>query len=837
MTEVVEDKTLVNSKGVANDVGSKNKFKKWREGSWISPFRASGNRKNQYKELREQNSIDKIHVPKKFTSHPTLESAKKEQESKKKEKALAAKKSDKETGEKSKEDANSKEEAKAEPAAAVGEGEEETTDEMEKETEDKKEEDNDSAAEVDDKEASNGGDLKVNEEEKATTDDGLNADSGVDGEQAEAKADETDEIDADQEDIASDDGIVEKVKENPIEIVTQPDAKYEPVQLPNQEVLDSLKDKPLLLNRYMELNTVAVGSVSRKLDDPDKIIDMGLGMKMTQRQLLEIAAKRVAPVISNINEEVAKTRDEDEILRKKEVANKVAGHEKKLQAELEKYARKVGKQKDKFDAEIAKRMEDIEQQIKGAKLEASNFDESTRKDIANAHEEYKSREEQAVTKHENDKVTLVQNHEELEATKKQELESAKENQTKTAQEIEDLKKKKEEFEHENEELTSKIEELEAKVNEKKPVLEDLKAKHGDKQALIEGHKTKKSDLEEKLATAKKDLKEKEKHHSILGAEVAAISATLGAYASKLTEIHTGHKEHPKRLAEAKDKFQKWEKERESIANDVAKTHERKKLEAEKEAELKRLDKERKEKEAKEAELKKEQEEKEAAADSSQSKKEHANGAFLGKSNELSGKTEQGATDHKTLDPAKAKEKESDKEKSHKSAVLGGAAVGGGVAAAAAAGGAGVANAGTSTAAHVPSASNPQSSSKSVQDSDAVKSSKSGGFNKFKSLRNKINKEHSNKEANGADINKKGAGNAEKSTVPTNAVYSNTGAASKSSTSFLSKQKKAADLHSEASTISVYEEVSDNEYEKNKSNPNYLQLTLEELEKKKFILKK
>lgn len=42
MTEVVEDKTLVNSKGVANDVGSKNKFKKWREGSWISPFRTSG---------------------------------------------------------------------------------------------------------------------------------------------------------------------------------------------------------------------------------------------------------------------------------------------------------------------------------------------------------------------------------------------------------------------------------------------------------------------------------------------------------------------------------------------------------------------------------------------------------------------------------------------------------------------------------------------------------------------------------------------------------------------------------------------------------------------------
>ncbi|CCE82268.1 Piso0_001985 [Millerozyma farinosa CBS 7064] len=834
MTEVIEDKTSVNSKGVANDVGSKNKFKTWKEGSWISPFRTSPSRKNQYKELRDQNSIDKIHVPKKFTSHPTLESAKKEQESKKKAKASAAKNSDKETGEKFKEDTKSKD-AKAEPTTAVGEAEAEgeKTEETEKGSEDKEENDkeekvDDVAAEGDDDEVSNAEDSKVNEGEKANIDDGLNADSGVDGEQAEAKADETDEIDADQEKIPSDDGIVEQVKENPIEIVTQPDAKYEPVQLPNQEVLDSLKDKPLLLNRYKELNTVAVGSVSRKLEDPDKIIDMGLGMKMTQRQLLDIAAKRVAPVISNINEEVAKTRDEDEILRQKEVANKVAGHEKKLQSELEKYTKKVGKQKNKFDAEIAKKLEDIEQQIKGAKLEASNFDESTRKEIANAHEEFKSREEQAVTKHENDKVTLVQNHEELEATKKQELESAKENQTKTAQEIEDLKKKKEEFERENEELTSKIEELEAKVNEKEPVLEDLKAKHGDKQALIEGHKTKKSGLEDKLASAKKDLKEKEKHHSMLGAEVAAISATLGAYTSKLTEIHTSHKEHPKRLAEAKDKFQNWEKERESIANDVARTHERKKLEAEKEAELKRLDKERKEKEAKEAELKKQKEENDAANDPSSSKKEHANVALLDKSN--SGKTEQGATDHKTLDPAQTKEKESDKKKSHKSAVLGGAAVGGGTAAGAASG-TGIANAGTSTGTHVPSASNTQPSSKSSQESAAVKPNKSGGFNRFKSFRNKINKEHPTKEENGTSgSNKKGSSNAEKSTVPANAV------ANKPSTSFLSKQKKGTDLGSEASTISVYEEVSDNEYEKNKSNPNYLQLTLEELEKKKFVSK-
>ena len=107
-----------------------------------------------------------------------------------------------------------------------------------------------------------------------------------------------------------------KSKENPIELVDQPSQfKYEPVELPNKETLDKLQDKPVLLKHYQELNAIGVGSIANRIEDPNKVIELGSGLRMTQQQLLDIAAKRVAPVITNINDEVSKTRQEDEIKR------------------------------------------------------------------------------------------------------------------------------------------------------------------------------------------------------------------------------------------------------------------------------------------------------------------------------------------------------------------------------------------------------------------------------------------------------------------------------------------------------------------------------------------
>ena len=137
-----------------------------------------------------------------------------------------------------------------------------------------------------------------------------------------------------------------KSKENPIELVDQPSQfKYEPVELPNKETLDKLQDKPVLLKHYQELNAIGVGSIANRIEDPNKVIELGSGLRMTQQQLLDIAAKRVAPVITNINDEVSKTRQEDEIKRQQGLDNKVKKHESKLQSDFEKYLGKIGKKR------------------------------------------------------------------------------------------------------------------------------------------------------------------------------------------------------------------------------------------------------------------------------------------------------------------------------------------------------------------------------------------------------------------------------------------------------------------------------------------------------------
>ena len=150
----------------------------------------------------------------------------------------------------------------------------------------------------------------------------------------------------DGEALKGDDNIEKQIKENPIELVDQPSQfKYEPVELPNKETLDKLQDKPVLLKHYQELNAIGVGSIANRIEDPNKVIELGSGLRMTQQQLLDIAAKRVAPVITNINDEVSKTRQEDEIKRQQGLDNKVKKHESKLQSDFEKYLGKIGKKR------------------------------------------------------------------------------------------------------------------------------------------------------------------------------------------------------------------------------------------------------------------------------------------------------------------------------------------------------------------------------------------------------------------------------------------------------------------------------------------------------------
>ena len=519
MPEVVE--STMSEDGRSSDVssGSVSRLKKLTSGkSWVSPFRDSSNKsKNLRKQLKEENSIEQIHVPSKFALHPTLEQQKrKEQEKKKAEKLASTTASTKSL--KDEPIDSPKADSDVEP---VEDGEEETKSDAEADTkavtlkEDPTDAEETAAAEAvdDDKEKEDDED-KIEEESKAPVDE------------------------ADGEDAAATSGEIEakEAAAAPIDLVVQPESKYEPVQLPSQKHLEKLQDKPVLLNRYQLLNADAIGSVSKTLDDPNKVVDLGSGLKMTQQQLLDIAAKRVAPVLTNINNEVSKTLKEDEIKHQQELDNKTSTHNKKLQGEFDKFFKKLSKQKEKYTAEVENKLEDLSRMMKNAEIAAFNFKTQNTKDIETANDEYKDREEKAVTKHETDKETLLKNHDELEATKKQELEDAKTKQEEATKEIEELQEKKTVLDNKNLELSDEIEKLTSELNEKEAELADLKSKHEEKTAIVEKNRSTKEELDQKIAASKTSLESKKAKHAALVATVAGLGATLLAYSSKLTDL-------------------------------------------------------------------------------------------------------------------------------------------------------------------------------------------------------------------------------------------------------------------------------------------------------------
>ncbi|CUM66950.1 uncharacterized protein PRCAT00004636001 [Priceomyces carsonii] len=573
--------------------------------SWVSPFRTSSlSKKNLHKQYVQDNSINRIHVPKKFASHPTLEAQKKVKE---------------ETPESggAKEDLLEKTESKVD-AGEEAEDEAKEEDKEEGEEEGKKEDesaDEDEPKAIADEVASKTGTSDIG----SVADDAENKETvskaAVDKVEpvGEKNTEADDELSKEPEettvaDSAPDDNLQEKIKNAPIELVTQPSFKYEPVTEPDQKVLQEFQDKPALLAHYQELSATAIGSASRALDDPNKVIDLGSGMKMTQQQLLDIAAARVAPVIANINEQVDKTRTEDEIKRQDELATKVKAQEKKLTSDYEKYKKKVEKQKAKFNKDIEDKLAELAKKTKSAETAATNFEKTTKEEISEADSEFKKREAEAVEKHSTDKENLIKNHEELEATKKQDLEDAKANQETITQEIEELQEKKTALDNDNSELSTKIEELTSELNEKTEELSDLKAKHSEKKSLISNNLATKDELDTKIDTAKNELAEKQKKHDELTTEVELLAGTLALFSSKLSTLDNEKKERSRRLSEAKNHYHEWESEKQELAKKVAREHEQQRLEAKEAAETKRVHEElEKERLKREEEAKAEQE--------------------------------------------------------------------------------------------------------------------------------------------------------------------------------------------------------------------------------------
>lgn len=519
--------------------------------------------------------MSQLTVPKKFASHHVLE----EEQKKKTEQETVAKDDDTEP-----------EPVKGEVAEADEEGKEVADESAEQETERPLTE-SEKAEELEE---------PAKEESEEEVEPQV---SDADGEEVTEEVPETNgKVEA------SDDNIEQQVKETPIELATQPEAKYEPVELPNQAVLDSLLAKPNLLNRYQELNAAAIGSAAKSLDDPKKVIDLGSGLRLTQQQLLDIAAKRVAPVIATINEEVEKSRQEDKILEKRDLDGKVALHQLKLDKDLDKHKGKLAKLKTKFELEIATKLTNISNKSAAATTAAEEFDVNTKNEIETAKTDFEEREKKAVEQHETDKETLIKNHEELTTTKKQALDDAKTGQETTTTAIEELQEKKSELDNKNSELSTEIDELTEQLNERTKELDELKEKLATEKEKLSTNENTREELNTAIVTTKKGVEDKRAKHSKLSAEVGVLGGAVAAYTAKLAFLKNDKENRSSRLGQAKESFTNWQKEKSDLAEKVAKEHEQKRLEAIEAAETDRVKKEIEEQKQKLEEEKKQYEE-------------------------------------------------------------------------------------------------------------------------------------------------------------------------------------------------------------------------------------
>lgn len=548
MSETVDRKSSITSSIKAPPKQSGGVLKKLAASKeWVSPFR-QGNTRNWHKDLQELNSIDNIEIPKKFSSHPTLDAKKKEE------------------------------------AAAQAKSEESESKDEEVDAEDKDEEEGEDAADG----------ALVAESERPLSEAELHDIASAKADEQDVDVDEDvaekDVEDAEKEDAEANGGTETAVED--IDIVTQPesktkDAQLEAIEAEKERILSGFKDEPVMLTHYSQLNAAASKSVDKKLNDPNRVINLGSGLKMTQGQLLAIAAQRVAPMLANINDQVSKTREEDEIFRQEKIALKVQAHEKKLLGVFDKHVLKIAKSRTKFDKEIDTLLNNLDTSMKTAEDNHTKFGEDIRDAIQKYKDDYAEREEKAVEKHEVDKETLIKNHEELTATKQQELEDAKQGQIDAENAIEELNTKKEELTESNSALDSEIDEVQATLTTKLQELEELKASHEEKVSAIAANTNEREEINKNVASSETALAEKKSKHSVLSAEVGVLAATLAAYGAKLATLNSDKSARPTRIAEAKEHFNKWEREKQEAAKQVELEHLRQRKEAEEEVETKR----------------------------------------------------------------------------------------------------------------------------------------------------------------------------------------------------------------------------------------------------------
>lgn len=509
--------------------------------TWTSPFR-SEKKKKTVQDFKDSNSVRNVLVPKKFTSHPTLPFVRRA--------------------------------SNAKPAPPVSEP-------VEPSETDETGDYGDGNAELGSKELL---ESPVASAEAATSD--ASAQTGtveqVDPDEAvNAINDRNHSRSVDPAVGTSEDDIQTQVDQTAIELDVDSAAKYELTKMPNQEVLDN----PKLYKRYQELNRAAIASVEKSssveksLDDPNKLVDLGCGLKLAQHQLLDIAAKRVAPLITSINEEVAKTREENHLLNQQELDFKVARQQSKLKNLFSKHVSKCEKQMAKMSKDHEAHLKQIADDTAAA-MNAHKWNKKlTDVEIETANSKYAERERKAVEKHELDKNTLLKNHTELEATKQQCLQACKDEQLYTAEETEKLKVNGASLDEHNVQLETELAELAAQLEQREKELKSLQDQLYTERITADKTEHDMKEIEKKMAAATAVVEANKEHKGKLALEVGALAAAVAAYSAHLVTLQNEKSDVPQKLSRAREVHEAWNQEKKELAIKTAREHEQRRLEA------------------------------------------------------------------------------------------------------------------------------------------------------------------------------------------------------------------------------------------------------------------
>ncbi|GMF50667.1 unnamed protein product [[Candida] boidinii] len=402
----------------------------------------------------------------------------------------------------------------------------------------------------------------------------------------------------------------------------------------NPPVKDSieqeLEDKPKMLSRYQENKLYANQALNNvQVANPNKVINLGAGLVLTEAQIFALAAQRVAPVLKSVEDHANVLRKNDEDKAKAIYNAFVTKDQGKLNKDLAKFKSGVDAENkkivDSYDIRIGAHNKTMAENA--AACEA--YIASVATQMETDKDEAAKAEEKSAADHITNKENLATKLLTYKEDKEQELVDTKAKQEEEKKLAEEFKISGDDFKEKADALEIQLAEKEKELSEKLAYLDSLISEKGEHNGLIMDAKVSKNTNERDLKYATARHEKIKNNVDKLNAHILVLGTSLNKHTGNLTHLNTtGKEEKEVRLSEAHKAREDWDAEQEQMRIEaykeqerirIAAEEERKRVEQEKAEEEARLAKEKeeeeariaKEKEEEEARLAKEKEEEEA----------------------------------------------------------------------------------------------------------------------------------------------------------------------------------------------------------------------------------